>query len=296
MPERTEDLWWLFSRQTVCITQNENVLNAAILMQKRNFRHLPVIRESGRITGILSAQDIIDSVALALGPRAEPSKVVDSMLIPVYRIMSLHPIVVEKGDGLSEVVKKLIAHNIGALPVVEEKGVVQGIITLRDLVGLLGTGSEPLNAKVSEIMTKKVRSVGPESTIADAARLMSEIRVRRLPVVSDSGELIGMLSSKDILKIVAQLVGGEKMGAAFDKKVSEIMTQEVLRIDEEDDVRIAASKMMIFGIGGLAVEGTTQGLVGLVTERDLVKRLCEVRSVNYLVQSMKFELELQSKT
>ena len=48
MPEKTADLWWLFTRQTVCATQNESVLNAAVLMQKRNFRHLPVITEAGR--------------------------------------------------------------------------------------------------------------------------------------------------------------------------------------------------------------------------------------------------------
>lgn len=279
----------------MCVTQNETVLNAAILMQKRNFRHLPVIRESGRITGIVSAQDIIDSVALALGPGANSKRIVDSMLIPAYRIMSLHPIVIEKGDGLSEVVKKFIAHNIGALPVVDEMGVVQGIITLRDLVGLLGTGSEPLNAKVSEITTRRVTRVGPESTIADAVRLMSEARVRRLPVVSESNELLGVMTSKDVLRIVARLVAGEKMGDAFDRKVSESMTREVIRIDYDDDIRAAASKMMIFGVGGLAVEGETPGLFGLVTERDIVKRLCEVRSVNFLVESMKFELELQSK-
>ena len=47
--------------------------------------------------------------------------------------MSFHPIVVEKGDGLEEVAKKLITHNIGALPVVDEMGLVQGIITLKSI-------------------------------------------------------------------------------------------------------------------------------------------------------------------
>ena len=182
MPERTGDLWWLFSRQTVCVTQKQSVFNGAVLMQKRNFRHVPVITDSGKIAGIFSVQDIVDSLSLVLGHESESKKIVESLNIPVHRIMALHPIVVEKGDGLVEVVKKLIAHNVGALPVVDEKGVVQGIITLRDIVGLLGTGSEPMGVAVSEIMTQKVMTIGPDATMADAVRLMSDMRIRRLPV------------------------------------------------------------------------------------------------------------------
>ena len=191
MPERTSDLWWLFSRQTVCVTQKESVFNAAILMQKRNFRHLPVITEEGRVAGIFSAQDIIDSLALVLGYETSSKKIVESLNIPVHRIMALYPIVVEKGDGLAEVVKKLIAHDVGALPVVDERGVVQGIITMRDIIGLLGTGSEPMGVAVSEIMTKKITTIGPDSTMADAVGFMSDMRIRRLPVVSPSGDLLG---------------------------------------------------------------------------------------------------------
>jgi hypothetical protein len=55
---------------------------------------------------------------------------------------------------------------------------------------------------------------------------------------------------------------------------------------------------MIFGIGGLAVQSpeTPGQIQGLVTERDLIKRLSSVRSVNFLVESMKFELEVQERS
>ncbi|MGH2638503.1 MAG: CBS domain-containing protein, partial [Rhabdochlamydiaceae bacterium] len=296
LPERTGDLWWLFSRQTISVTQKEDVLNAAIVMQKRNFRHLPVITESGKIAGIVSAQDIIDSLALVLGPGSTHEKIVESLNIPVHRIMAIHPIVVEKGDGLSEVVKKLIAHNVGALPVVDEMGRVQGIITLRDIVGLLGTGSEPLGVKVSELMTRKITTIEPESTVSEAVRLMSEIRVRRLPVLSRKRpDLLGMFTNKDVLRLVSKLASGEKdSNVSFGSTISENMTKEVINISQDDDIRVAASRMMIFGIGGLGVETPESKISGLITERDLVKRLSEVRSVSFLVDSMKFELELQN--
>ncbi|MCL4518192.1 MAG: CBS domain-containing protein [Thaumarchaeota archaeon] len=293
MPERTADLWWLFSRQTVSVTQKESVLNAAILMQKRNFRHLPVITDEGRIAGLVSAQDIMDSIALVLDPQISASKVVDSLDIPVHRIMALHPIVIEKGDGLSEVVKKLCSNNIGALPVVDEMGKVQGIITLRDIVSLIGTGSEPIGVRVSEIMTKNVFTIDPEATILDAAIMMSERRVRRLPILSKGGELSGMLSNKDILRQLAKHFFQRKEDSRFNAKISELMTREVITVEEEDDVRTAASRMMIFGIGGLGIQTASSPIAGLVTERDIVRRLVERRSVSFLIQSMKFELEAE---
>jgi len=293
LPEKTGDLWWLFTRQTLCVTQNESILNAALLMQKRNFRHLPVITESGkRLAGVLSAQDVIDSISLALGPRTNSEDIIRSLDIPLFRIMSLHPIVVERGDGLVEVVKKFVAHNIGALPVVDETGLIQGIITLRDLVGLLGTGSEPLGVKVSELMTRQVTMIDSRSSMADAVHSMSENRVRRLPIVSDNSKApIGMITNKDILRLLSRIASTEET-STFRTKISEIMTRDVISVEADDDIRVAASRMMIFGIGGLAVEENSGPILGLITERDLVKRLTETRSVNFLVQSMKFELEV----
>ena len=320
MPERASDLWWLFSRQTVCVTQNESVLNAAVLMQKRNFRHLPVVNEAGKIVGVLSAQDIVDSLSLALRPGITPAQLMEALEIPVIRVMALHPIVVERGDGLNNIVRKVIANNIGALPVVDERGVVQGIITLRDLVGLLGTSSEPLGVRISEIMTSKISSITEGSTIVDAVHMMSERRVRRLPIVSSSStvghddaglvgiategsskgsyagvrrRLLGMITNKDVLRLLARLKLQAK--ADLSSRIEGLMTRDVVTASYEEDCRVAASRMMIFGIGGLAVYDEEDPLCGLVTERDLVRRLAQVRSVGFLVDSMRFELELLEK-
>ncbi len=66
MPEKASDIWWLFSRQTVSVSMKESVLKAAVLMKNRNFRHLPILAESGKLLGIISVQDIVDSLNLTL--------------------------------------------------------------------------------------------------------------------------------------------------------------------------------------------------------------------------------------
>ena len=290
MPEKTSDLWWLFSRQTVSVTQNESVLNAALLMQKRNFRHLPVITRASRIVGMISAQDIVDSLNLVLQSSSTSKEIKESLEIPVERIMSLYPIVVEPGDGLAQVVKKITHYNLGALAVVSELGVVQGIITLRDLVGLMGMSSNPLDVPVSEVMNTDIVSVEASSSLSDAVRLMAEHRVRRLPIVSGKGELSGVITNKDVLRRLARTVGDSSSRETFDLSVSNFMTRDVITVSKDDDVRVAASRMMIFGVGGLVIEDSPKGMA-LVTERDVVRKLASKKPIAFLLKAMQYELE-----
>jgi predicted transcriptional regulator len=293
MPEKTSDIWWLFSRQTVSVTTRESVLNAAILMKNRNFRHLPVLAESGKILGILSVQDIIDSLNLTLQATTSAEDVKNSLEIPVERIMTGQPVAVEPGDGLKEAIKKFTFYNVGALPVVSLTGVVEGIITLRDLVSLMGTSSTPLNVQVSEIMSTNVTTVDPDSSLAEAVRLMSERRVRRLPVIAAGDSLMGVLTNKDVLRHTVRIVGDGSNRSGFDRRVSESMTADVITIGSEEDVRVAANQMTTFGVGGLVVNDLPSGKIALVTERDLVRSLSSKRGIDFLVNSMQYELEAE---
>jgi CBS domain-containing protein len=302
MPSKTEDLWWLFTRQTIKVTPRQSVLTASMIMQRRNFRHLPVVDEKGRIIGMISAQDIIDSLNLVLStPELAAKEVIKSLEIPVERIMVYNSVCVEPGDGLLEITKKMTFHNLGGMPVVDEQGVVHGIITLRDLVGLMGTSSDEIGVPVSEIMSSNVVTIGQNEYLSTAVRLMSEHRVRRLPVVPVNGaERIvprGILSNKDALGHVAKAASTEpdspERELPFDTPISDFMTRDVITVSQDDDIRVAASKMMIFGIGGLVVEDTPTGRVGLVTERDLVRTLSRKKGTAVLMTALQFELEVE---
>jgi CBS domain-containing protein len=291
LPEKTSDIWWLFSRQTVTVTTRESVLRAAVLMKNRNFRHLPILAASGKLLGILSVQDIIDALNLTLQGSASADEIKRSLEIPVERIMTGHPVAVEPGDGLREVIKKFSFYNVGALPVVDLTGVVQGIITLRDLVSLMGTSSSPLNVQTSEIMITTVVTVDPDASLADAVRLMSERRVRRLPVVAKDDSLMGVLTNKDVLRHTLRIAADSSLPPGFDRTVADSMTADVITISKDDDVRIAANLMTTFGVGGLVVNDLETKKIGLVTERDLVRTLSSNHGVDFLVKSMQYELE-----
>lgn len=89
----------------------------------------------------------------------------------------------------------------GAVPVVDERGVVQGMITDRDICMACFTQNNPPSAiPVKDAMSRTLYTCSPESTIAEAEEIMRNNRVRRVPVVGPEGQLVGMLSLADIAR------------------------------------------------------------------------------------------------
>jgi CBS domain-containing protein len=102
-------------------------------------------------------------------------------------------------DAIETVAKLLDAHAIGAMPVCEPDGRMVGIISERDLVRTLATRGDAMRKmRVTEVMTKRVVSCGPDSTMQAAQDLMRNNRFRHLPVVA-AGQVVGILSIRDTL-------------------------------------------------------------------------------------------------
>jgi CBS domain-containing protein len=124
-------------------------------------------------------------------------------------IMTNKVVTVPFGKTALDVAKLMKKNNIGSVIVVEDKEgkKAKGIITERDIVyKLLSKGSDPYKTKVEDLMTKPLRVVRPDTSIEDAAKAMRENKVKRLPVVNDNNELIGILSEGDIMKIFPVVV------------------------------------------------------------------------------------------
>ena len=113
-------------------------------------------------------------------------------------VMTPNPACVSAKDSIREVARIMAREDTGVVPVVDGKKVI-GMITDRDIVvRLVAEGKDPANAKVNEAMTKNVRSVKEDSTINDALQMMSSAQIRRVPVVNNNNEIVGIVSMKDI--------------------------------------------------------------------------------------------------
>jgi CBS domain-containing protein len=94
----------------------------------------------------------------------------------------------------------LAEHRIGAV-VVSADGGVDGIVSERDVVRALRTaGAALLDAPISTVMTSDVAVTGPGDTVEDMMRLMTDRRIRHVPVVTQDGRLAGIISIGDVVK------------------------------------------------------------------------------------------------
>jgi CBS domain-containing protein len=117
------------------------------------------------------------------------------------------PVLTTDEDASSNVIARLMNENkLGCVIVTNPDGKALGIITERDLVvRVLAKNLQPANVKSKDIMTAPLATIEPEATINEAARRMSRLDVRRLGVIY-KGDLIGLISSKDILGVVPELI------------------------------------------------------------------------------------------
>ena len=107
---------------------------------------------------------------------------------------------VPPGISVSGLLEDLARHNVGAMVVVDDTGEVVGIVSERDVVRRLHErGAELLRAAVSEIMTTSVVTCEPTEAVDSLASIMTERRVRHMPVVS-GGRLVGIVSIGDVVK------------------------------------------------------------------------------------------------
>lgn len=107
---------------------------------------------------------------------------------------------VEPGDTVTELLAVLSQHNVGALVVVGPDGAVVGIVSERDVVRRLhDRGAALLTSTVAEIMTTEVVTCTPQDTVDNLTVLMTERRIRHVPVLVD-GRLAGIVSIGDVVK------------------------------------------------------------------------------------------------
>jgi CBS domain-containing protein len=118
--------------------------------------------------------------------------------------------------------------------------------------------------KISEVMTRNVKTVSPETTAQEAAGFMLSEDAGSMPV-SEGDRLIGMITDRDIA------VRGVAKGRGPDTPVRELMTDEIICAHEDDDVDDVASKMSDAQVRRLPVIDSNEKLCGIVSLGDLAR-------------------------
>ena len=108
-------------------------------------------------------------------------------------------VTVEPKDTLKKAVELMNLHGISSLVVVDSEKPV-GIITERDMLSrVLNKSKISTEARVAEIMSKPVVTVSPDMRVGDAAKLMIQRNIKKLPIV-ENGKFVGLVSLTDLLR------------------------------------------------------------------------------------------------
>lgn len=130
--------------------------------------------------------------------------------------------------------------------------------------------------RVSDLMSDRVVAVRRDDDLATLRDLMIEYDIRHIPVVDASGDLVGLVSHRDLLR--AALIEQPRMSKSVERSllqcvaVEELMTEHVSTVAADDDVRDAATLMFENKFGCLPVTDDAH-LVGILTESDFVQLL-----------------------
>lgn len=116
----------------------------------------------------------------------------------VSEVMTTEVETVQMNSTLEEAASIMKVENVGAIPVVDEDDELVGIITDRDIVvRCVAEGKDPSDTSVEEVLSHELETIEPDVDVEEAARLMADKQIRRLPVCED-GELVGMISLGDL--------------------------------------------------------------------------------------------------
>src|SRR5258708_1320 len=130
----------------------------------------------------------------------------------VAEVMTTEVETVQMNSTLEEAASIMKVENVGAIPVVDEEDDLVGIITDRDIVvRCVAEGKDPADTNVEEVLSHELETIEPDVDVEEAARLMADKQIRRLPVCQD-GELVGMISIGDLAVKATQ---PEASGAAL---------------------------------------------------------------------------------
>lgn len=104
------------------------------------------------------------------------------------------------GHTLRDAAKKMTERKVGAAVVIDEELPAPGVLSERDILNSLGNGEDPDAEKVGDHFSDTVISASPDWSLERAAMEMSRRHIRHLVVV-DGGEMVGILSMRDIVRV-----------------------------------------------------------------------------------------------
>ena len=183
----------------------------------------------------------------------------------IQSIVKTKNISVEKNSSIFEAIEVMYQNDQGTV-IVLDKGTTVGILTERDVVDLLATKTD-FDQPIINVAARKVIGININRSVEYALHVLIDNNIRRLTIVNDEGEFIGILTQEMLMDKL------EDDHYRINLTVSQVLTCDVINLGTlplHGTIEDAISSMRSREIGSILVVDDT-GFVGIVTERDLVR-------------------------
>ncbi len=250
--DRNKKISSLMSKDLTLAKKNESIKDVFKKILETGHRRIPVVGRKKELVGIVTITDLLDAFLRKENLDEEIATVMVRDVVFCY-----------ESDSIGFVLTKLKFSRRGGFPVVDSKKKVVGLVSERDFVWPFD--KVRFGIKVENVMTKKPFFIQNTISIYDCLRIMVNTRYRRLPVVCN-GELVGIVTSVDLLRYVAE---NNFSFEALDEDLAFVYKTDVYTINKEADLSEAIKLMKKKDIGGIIVVEDKK-LEGIITERDIL--------------------------
>jgi IMP dehydrogenase len=229
-----------FSRN---ISLNVPIVSAAMDTVTESKMAIAMAQEGG--IGVLHKNMTIEEQAEKVRKvkRAESGMIIDPVTLP------MDAIVLDAKQSMHE-------HSIGGIPIVDDKGILKGIVTNRDL-----RFERNNNRPIVEVMTSKnLVTAGQGTSLKDAEVILQDYKIEKLPVVDDNYKLVGLITFRDITKLIQKPISNKD-------KYGRLRVAAAIGVTEDAVKR--AQALVKSGVDAIVVDtahGHSKGVVSILKE------------------------------
>lgn len=264
------------SEDLITVDKDQKLSDGLKLLAKNDVSRLPVINTNKdhqrELVGIISERDVADKLGSSKYENMPASR------LHISSVMVKDVISVVETMDLADVANLMLENGIGSVPIVSDDDMMVGIVSKADFVTLaVGRAFDKITVK--EVMSDDIKAVSSQERLVHARRIMIDSHVGRLPVI-DGDELVGMMTSKDVMKA---FINFRKMFLKISKtQIKEILVEEVmsdnpLSISKNASISEVANTMMDTGYNGLPVV-EDNNVIGIITQTDILRLIAKLES------------------
>ena len=268
-----------FTTPVFTVEPEASVYEALNQMQTNFVKHI-VVTSKNKPVGVVTERDVNKFLENDKTSRALNE-------IPVKHVMQKNVVLISDGfeDHFNQCATRMETFKIGAVVLVDDSGKLIGIVTKTDITKAFSMvyGGK---FKVKEFMTKGAVTCRKSDSLKFAVDVLNRNEISRLVVTDDEGKPEGLISTNTFLTHSDYFSKGTTrsrdyllpVGKGEKLTVSDLMSDEILTISDEEDLATAASAMIKNKIGGIPVVDSKKNLVGVVSKFDVVRAFIKVGS------------------